>query len=266
MTSRSRSRLWSAFGALALTLAAQVAPATPSARSDVYSAQATNTFCVRAQQIIASTGLASFNVLHNEQTTFVNSAAAPYDGTNLGSYNGTLAWNPTGNTMPLHTQQLISFRELGTTQLMYPVVISCKMKSAEGLNAMFGAGTAGAQKTCADIHRDTVARVYSTLTSVEQRTLKWTQDQIVYPADSMAVAGPNWVYPLPYLPRVAFLGADGKLRLRGYAITVAQNDQSGLVGPDKMGVYYCHVASPDYVRALVTGQQPSPILETPPEI
>jgi hypothetical protein len=262
-------RLALAAGAfLSTVLAATSVQAAPSLRSELYSVGSVARFCSRAQQIVASTPLSSWNIVHNELDTFANSSSAPYMGPNLGSYNGTLAAFPNGDQMPLITQQLISQRELTQTQWEYPIVISCKMKDAESINYHFGAGSAGTQLSCREVNQDTVASVFASLTAVEQRSIRFPESQIAYIADYMSAAGPTWLYPLPYLPRVAFIpttGANaGKLVFRGFAIAVSRLDGSGSAGPDKKGVYYCHLPSPEYVRALVTGQM-DPIIENPPE-
>ncbi len=253
-------------------LAAAAATALPSARSDLYSIGAVDRFCGRAQQIVASTPLNSWNVVHIDFTAFANSSSAPYEGSNVGAFNGTLASFPSGgaypnNRIPLITQQLVSYRELGQTQWEYPIVISCKLKNAESLNYHFGPGSAGTQQSCREVNMDTVASVYAALTAIEQRTLRFTQSQVAYATDIQALSGPSWLYPLPYLPRVASIPVSGinagKLLLRGFAINVSRT-ASEAVGADKKGVSYCHLASPEYVRALITGQV-EPIIETPPE-
>jgi len=254
-----------------LAISAALVPATSqaavSARSMLYSVGATDRFCSKAQQIISSINFDANNVVHTDFTAFANSSSAPYEGTNLASYGGTLALYPTGNVMPVTTQQYVSQRELGTTGWEYPIVISCKMKNAEAINyhyAPYGLTPAGAQKTCKEVNQQTVAEVYASLTGIEQRTLRWPQNEIVYANDGLAAAGPAWLFPLPYLPRVAFLNVAGKLVLRGLTIRVDRLEPNPSVGPDKKGSVYCHLPSPEYVRAMITGQT-DPIVEIPPE-
>jgi hypothetical protein len=253
---------------LATLLATTAVQAAPSLRSELYSVGSMGRFCSRAQQIVASTPLTSWNIVHNELDTFANASSAPYQGTNLGSYNGTFAAFPTGDQMPLITQQMISQRELTQAQWEYPIMVSCKLKDAESINYHFGAGSAGTQRTCREVNQDTFASVYSSLTAVEQRSIRFQPSQIAYVADMMAASGPNWLYPLPYLPRIAFIPTTGpnagKLVIRGFAIFVSRLEGSGNVGADKKGVYYCHLVAPEYARALITGQM-EPVLETPPE-
>lgn len=232
----------------------------------LYSVGATDRFCSKAQQIISSIDFDSNNVVHTDFTAFANSSAAPYEGPNLGSYGGTLVLYPTGNVMPVTTQQYVSQRELGTTGWEYPIVISCKMKNAEAINyhyAAYGLTPAGVQKTCKEVNQQTVAEVYASLTAIEQRTLRWPQSEIIYQNDVLSPSGPSWLYPLPYLPQVAILTVAGKLRLRGLTIQVPRILAGGGVGEDKKGSVYCHLPSPEYVRAMITGQT-DPIVETPP--
>jgi hypothetical protein len=259
-----------------LVAGAATAQVAVDPRSELYSVGGVSRFCTRAQQIVSETSLGSFNINHNDLVMFANSSAAPYVdlltgvGANTGAFNGTLARYPSGGAfgtpqqqMPLITQQLVTNRVLPNTTWEYPVVISCKMKTAEAITFHFGPGTAGTQKTCREINQDTVARVYATLTSFEQRTLRWAQSEIIYTADFYAGSGPNFLYPLPYLPLVANLTSTGKLRLFGRAIWVPRDLNDGGVGYDKKGSYYCHLPSPEYIRALVTGRT-NPILEPPP--
>lgn len=234
-----------------------------SAKSNLYSVPAVDSFCTRAQQITASTTLVSLNIVHNDLTSFGASAAAPYDGPNLGSYGNTLYNYPLANAMPLQTQELLTSREVPTSGWAFPIVISCKMKSAEGIQAMVGPTAAGAQLGCKEVNQNTVAAVFANLTATESRYLRFRQDQIDFVNDVFSAAGPSWLFPLPEPPLVARIGSDGRLKITGRAITVAQNDSSGAVTNDKKGVFYCHFPSPEYVRALVTGQV-EPFLPAPP--
>lgn len=259
------SRMSTSLGVIFLSLATLplTSQAVVSVRSALYSVGAEDRFCSVAQQTVAATTLSSLNIIHTDLNTFVNSSPGPYNGANTGGYNGTIAIYPTGNTLAVGTQQFVSNRELGATGWEYPTVISCKMKTSEALNYFFGAGSAGTQQTCKEINKKTVADVYSSLTAIERRTLRWAESTIVFPNDGVSLSGPSWVYPLPYLPKVAFIGADNFLRIRGLSLTVSLTDTSAIVLYDKKGVTYCHLPSPEYVRALITGQT-NPILETPP--
>jgi hypothetical protein len=242
------------------------AGAASSLRSQLYSVGSVERFCGRAQQIISSTSLWPVIVGHSGLDDFTFSSAAPYEGPNLSAYNGKTdaSLGQDAGDLPLTVQQLVSHRELTATGWEYPIVISCKMKAAEAINFHFGPGAAGDQRSCREVNQSTVADVYASLTSIETRTLRWQQSQIVFLPDVMAGSGPTWLYPLPYLPAVATIGPTGLLRFRGFAISVARTDPSTAAGPDKKGSYYCHLPSPEYVRALITGQM-QPILETPPE-
>lgn len=263
MTHLLRTRAWLLAAAIALQSIATLASAAPNARSALYSGEAVLNFCSRAQQITASTALISTNVLHTTVNAFTFSSAAPYEGPNLSAYNGKGA---DGGALGLTTQSFVSYRELGQTGFEFPVLISCKMKAAEAINFHLGAGSAGAvQRTCRDVNQSTVADVYASLTLLERRVLRWAQSDIVFLNDIYSDAGPVWLYPLPYLPVVAFINpANGKLHFIGRSIWVERTNPTTAAGPDKKGSYYCHLPSPEYVRALITGQI-QPIIETVPE-
>lgn len=261
-------------GGLALlgaTLGGVASAQMTSPRSELYSQWAVDRYCSMAQQLMTGTPYYSYNLLHSSQDSFTYSSAAPYMGPNLSAYNGKLvneSGNPvTGDMLPLTTQQFVSHRVLPGTTWEYPIVISCKMKDAEAIAYHFGASAAGTQKSCRDVNQAVVADVFASLTAVEQRMIRFSPSQIVYPADLMAASGPSWLYPLPYLPRVAFIQTvgvnTGKLVIRGLAINVSRLNADGNVGPDKKGSYYCHFPSPEYIRALITGQT-GPLEETPP--
>lgn len=245
----------------ATTASAQVA----GARSNLYSQAAVDVFCSTAQQILTGTPGFSHNLVHSSLDSFTSSSAAPYEGPNASAYNGK---GSDGSSLPLTTQQLVSHRVLPGTSWEYPIVISCKMKTSEAINYHFGAGSASTQQTCREVNQAIVADVYANLTSIEQRMLRYQQSDIVFTSDFYSGAGPVWLYPLPYLPRVAIVpttGANaGKLVFIGRALTVERTNPSNDAGPDKKGSYYCHFPSPEYIRALITGQTP-PLIENPPE-
>lgn len=237
-----------------------------SLRSDLYSHGAVARFCSDAQQVVSNTTLWSWNINHNEKGSFTESSAAPYEGNNQSAYNGNgLDTNSDGftegTTLPLTTQQIVSHRVLPGTTWEYPIVISCKMKDAEAINFHFGSGSAGAQQSCKQFTQWLVPQVYASLTAAEQRMLRFQESQIVYQNDFMVEAGPTWLEPLPYLPTVAWVNTLGtRLIFRSKAINVARTNPTTLADPDKKGSYYCHFASPEYIRALITGQT-DPLIE-----
>jgi hypothetical protein len=261
-----------AFSLIGITLIGVVTSRTalaqmPSGRSELFSQWAVDRYCSMAQQLMTGTPYFSYNLVHSSFDSFTQASAAPYDSaTNLSAYNGKAT---SGTALPLTTQQLVSHRVLTGTTWEYPIVISCKMKDAEAIIYHFGSGAAGTQQTCREVNQATVADVYANLTSVEQRMLRYPQSQIAYPPDVMHSAGPSWLGGLPYyLPQVAYILTSGpnagKLAIRGIAINVARTNTDPSAGPDKKGSYYCHFPSPEYIRALITGQT-EPIIENPPE-
>lgn len=246
----------------AMLLAAGTASAA-SPRSNLYSVAAVTRFCTEAQKVVSSTDLKSINIVHYARTQpggrgttvpdipdYIFSSSAPYDGPNLSAYNGK---EPTGPDLPLTTQQLVSVRELPNGYEI-PVVISCKMKSAEGITHHFPATPAGAQNTCKQMNQQIVSQVYGSLSSFERRYLRFSQSQVIFDDDEIASSGPAWLGQIPvFIPPVLYED-QGLLHIYSPAITVPVDFEDPNVGDDKKGSYYCHFAAPEYVRAVVTGQ------------
>jgi hypothetical protein len=227
------------------TVSAQILP------DPIYSAQSVNDFCQNAQQIVATTSLESINLVHGTFSSFVVSSSAPYEGPNLSSYNGD---QPEGGDLPLTTQQFNNYQTMPYIGWVYPDVISCKLKNAESIQFHFGVSAAGAQAPCADVVTDTLAGVRATLTRFDSRWLFYDESRVVVEADLITQAGPVWTSGQPDNTKaVAIDRGDGILRLRGIALPVERTDPTSFVGPDKKGVYYCHLPSAHYVYALIRG-------------
>ena len=210
-------------------------------RGHLYSQAALNAFCTGAQMVIAQTSLVSENVVHDTQESFIGSDATPYE-------------TPEGETLPLTSQQYVSYATYpNKPNKSYPQVVSCKMKSAAALEYFYGADAAEAGNSCRNVHELTVDAVYASLTRHEERELVFTRDEVVLAADVNARSGPDWLTPFP--PDVASTDADGNLVLQAKALPVPRFLPPFLpVPPEKRGVHYCHVASPHYILALVTGE------------
>jgi hypothetical protein len=264
------SRVLSAVSAfLVAVLAAAPVGATPSARSNLYSVAAVNSYCTKAQKVVSNTTLSSINLVHYARqivsqqgfplpdiADFTFSSSAPYDGPNLSAYNGK---DTPGSALPLTTQQLVTYREVPASNTEIPIIVSCKMKSSEGLQHHFGPGAAGAQSTCKAMNQQTVAAVFATLTSSERRYLVYGESQIIFDDDQFLPSGPTWLGSIPVLIPLLLYVDSSVLHVASPAITVAVDFQDPSVGNDKKGSYYCHFATPEYIRSVVTGQlQPYP--------
>lgn len=242
MKLKTKGNFWAAVAALAATNA--WGTGSPDSASSV------NDFCQNAQQIIASTDVESTNLTHSMDDSFIQSSPAPYanmPGGNLSAYNGK--GDP--ELLPLTTQQYITYGS-GFFGNEYPKIVSCKMKSAEGIQIFIDPSAAGPAMACSDVIADTIDDVFADIPRWWRRLLAFDESQIVIDDDATAMSGPEWLDPFP--PTVAYIGNDGLLHLQGKNLIVPVNLPPFIpVGDDKKGVHYCHVPAPSFVERLVKG-------------
>lgn len=228
-------------GVLAGVVAAMVvgqAPVAAQPPGHVFSGGAMARFCTEAQKVIGQTELESTNVLQPTVEAFISSDAAPWDDAD-------------GVDLPLTTQQYTSTFPHPAEGRTLATVVSCKMKSAEGLIAHYGPDAATPGSLCSDVHARVLDEVYDALTPAEERRLVHQRHEVVLDPDLVSWGGPDWTSPFP--PEIAYVDPAGTLHLRGKAMLVPTVFPVPMVGPPKRGVHYCHLAAPDLVRELVVG-------------
>lgn len=186
-------------------------------------------YCSQAQQIIAATDLEPEVVLHDDYQAFVES-------------------KPTDQPFVIHrynSAPVASNPEITT-------VVSCKLRTSERINTAHdneggAVPVAGAETSCDEVHRRVLAQIVA---AVPQSARKLDLEDFVVESEDMKLIGPQWLEPWPFKP-----------------ITVDENDlyhlhTRALYAPHAwwipmperfMGNYYCHLASPEYLEALVRG-------------
>jgi len=133
------------------------------------------------------------------------------------------------------------------------VGISCKLKSADHLNLVYGEGTAGPDGACQDMNR----YVFD--------SFGIPPEQVVYSAvifdptekpqtegqpPAKGGPGPQWLQS--YV--ATDVDADGALIIRTKGFRVDFTDPRFAGAPARFrGVHYCHFIAPDHLRELVTG-------------
>jgi hypothetical protein len=140
-----------------------------------------------------------------------------------------------------------------------PMRVSCKVKTADHLNAEYGPGSAvDPGLGCVDVNRDTARRVYARLDAGEQKRLRITAGSLVFEPDDSTFMGSNWVGEFPF----AWTGGDGKLHLRARRLRVDWDNFWLSWAPDRLrGALYCHLVAPEYLRRLVLGETTAPMLD-----
>lgn len=184
-------------------------------------------FCLDAQRVVVRTEVKPALVLHTDFDAFVKSKAA---------------------IEPLTIQQYIWYED---DEPARPVMISCKLKSADHLNEAFGPGTSGGNGRCQDMNRLTDERVRASLGAADVEPVIFDPAEEVRNTENPGMTGPDWLKPY----EMTWRDASGVLHLRSKGFRVDWTDPQFAAMPGRFrGVQYCHLVAPDYLARLLTGK------------
>ncbi len=184
-------------------------------------------FCLEAQRVIVRTDVRPALVLHKDFDAFVKSKAG---------------------IEPLTIQQYIWYEDDDPAR---PVMVSCKLKSADHLNDALGAGTSGGDGRCQDMNRLTYDRVRAALGAENVATVAFDPAEEVRNEANPGMTGPDWLRPYQITTR----NASGTLELHSKGFRVDWLDPRFAAMPARFrGVQYCHLVAPEYLARLVTGK------------
>ncbi|MEP1472659.1 MAG: hypothetical protein ABJK20_09410 [Halieaceae bacterium] len=187
-------------------------------------------FCGKAQQWIAQTDMQAKVVVYEDREAFVESKAS---------------------IEPLTVPQFFSNPE---DSAGIPKVVSCKMKTAEQINAVYGidGAVAGSSQTCETVLSSMLETRFAQKGA--HPAVLARGDFVIDDEDSTFI-GPMWLDPWPFQP--ISVDQTGAVHLLSRSLYVP--DAWYIPMPDSFkGVYYCHIISPVYLDALITGALPRP--------
>lgn len=189
-------------------------------------------FCGRVQHLIVETKLETENVVHPDYQAYRESKTS---------------------VQPITNHQFVMM-EPGTTDK--PWRVSCKIKTPDHLNEVYGEGSAiDTGRTCRDVNRDTVRRVYANFTPAERAAIKLPGDQIWLEPDELVMTGGSYVTEYPF----AWSTPDGAVHLQSKTLRVNWDDWRFAWAPDRLrGAMYCHLITPEYVRRIALGESTVP--------
>lgn len=190
-------------------------------------------FCSEAQRVLVSTALPVVNEVTTSPDAFAKSKPV---------------------ARPLQTRQYL-WTEPGAPGR--PMMVSCKMKTADHLVAEYGAGAAGADIGCSGVNRRTLERVLASMSPEERKRLRFPPEQVVFDDDFVTVLGPLWLAPHD----MARSGLDGKLRIQSRAMRNDWLDPRYAKAPPQFrGTRYCHFIAPERLGRLLRGEvAPTPL-------
>ncbi|MFO1426421.1 MAG: hypothetical protein U1F11_05505 [Steroidobacteraceae bacterium] len=131
-----------------------------------------------------------------------------------------------------------------------PVRVSCKLKTAAQLRAVYGAGAAGAQHGCPDMTRALQAQAVETLRRTERAAAAEVAAGFVVDEDPPYVTGSSFLASYPLSER----GADGRVHLRSIGLFQDYDRwYTALLPKFLQGQSYCHLPTVEYLVALASG-------------
>ncbi len=192
-----------------------------------FAAPTGESFCQRAQQIVAGSELVAKVSVHDDFDAFVESKAF---------------------SDPLQVQAYFSNPPAGDNGL--PRVLSCKMKTAERLNAAhpIEPPVATGDTSCQAVNQHFLDELVQKIPRKE-----WGEGVQVPLVDEeeLTFMGPMWLRPWPFDP--LYRDDEGRLHIRSKALYVPF--AWWIPMPDRFkGTYYCHLVSPAFLEALLRGE------------
>ena len=192
---------------------------------------AVDKYCLTAQKIITRTEVPMELVVHDNFAAFVKSKAV-IEGPTIQQYN----WKADDGMV------------LG---------ISCKLKSADHLNLVFGTGSAGPDSLCQYMNQAVFRLLARQVSSPAfTRVVFDPSEKLNYEAEEdeedeePGMTGPDWLAPftMTYIE-------EGALHIATKGFVVNFLDPQYAEAPERFrGVHYCHLIAPEYLEALMSGE------------
>jgi len=190
-------------------------------------------YCQAAQQILASTELRGENEVFTDMPAYrrSKSAANPHRIYQVVTYEGAL-----------------------------PIVVSCKVKTAAHLRAVYGPEAAGTQHACADLSRRVQATAVARLQADGQTEAAQRAAAFVIDDNEPYTTGQAYLADF----ELSYLGENGAVHLSSPGLFQDYDSWITRFLPWQVqGQQYCHTATVDYVVALASGEMaPGTVITT----
>lgn len=181
-------------------------------------------YCLAAQRVVSRTNVPMQLVVHTEFTTFVKSKAV-IEGPTIHQYN----WYDDDGMI------------LG---------VSCKMKSADHLQLVYGDESAGPEGYCHDMNRQIYRVLQRQITDPVIESVIFDPSESLDTKEQASMIGPTWLLPFT-LTRFDDSG-DLHVATKGFVIDFL-DPRYEKFPPSWRGTHYCHLIAPDYFARLLTG-------------
>lgn len=181
-------------------------------------------FCQAAQKIMASTAMEGENTLFTDMPEYRHS-------------------KPSAD--PLKIYQVVTYRG------ERPVMVSCKVKGAAQIRAVYGEAAAGEQRYCPDLTRMVQAQAIAELRQENQPAAAEKVQALVIDENEPFMTGRDYLADFP----LSYIDEDGLVHLNSPGLFHDYDSWTTWILPENFeGQAYCHIATVAYLKALAMGE------------
>ncbi len=225
--------LVSACGGPQPTPAGSGVSADVAAQSVAFPAPASAEFCLAAQRFMANTAVEAKNTVFTDMPSYRHSKPSPN---------------------PLLIYQAVTYAG------KLPIMVSCKLKTAAHLRAVYGPEAAGEQRFCPAATRELRAAAVELLRQNNEAEAAERAAAFVIDEDEPYVTGRDYLADFP----LSYRGPDGAIHVSSHGLFQDYDSWITAILPRQVqGQSYCHLATVDYLTALARGEmQPGTVVTT----
>ena len=141
-----------------------------------------------------------------------------------------------------------------------PIMVSCKVKGSAHLRDAYGEDAAGEQLNCPTMTRMTQAQAVAELEQAGDLEAAARAAAFVIDDNEPYTTGQSYLSDF----ELSYVAEDGAIHLNSPGLFQDYDSWVTLILPEQVeGQVYCHIATPDYLKALATGaMEPGTLMTT----
>jgi len=207
--------------------------ADAAAQAVAFPPPASAAFCRAAQSFMANTAVQATNTVFTDMPSYRHSKPSPN---------------------PLLIYQVVTYAG------KLPIMVSCKLKTAAHLRAVYGPQAAGEQRFCPAVTRELLATAVAGLRQNSEAEAAERGAAFVVDEDEPYVTGRDYLADFP----LSYRGPDGAIHVSSHGLFQNYDSWITAVLPRQVqGQSYCHLATVEYLTALARGDlEPGTVVTT----
>jgi hypothetical protein len=207
---------------IAVTAATMILAIPANAQNAALPDPTSSDFCVAVQHILADTEIAATNEIFPHMPDYRHSKPSPN---------------------PLMIYQVVTYDDVG------PIVVSCKVKTADHIRAEYGEDAAGEQRYCPEITRMVQAQAVAELQQWNPEAAAAAQAFVIDESEPFMM-GSSYLADF----QSSYVGEDGAIHFQSPGLQTNWEDWLIWVMPNRLrGQTYCHLPTVAYMKRVAAG-------------